>query len=551
MSEKIDTVDSVQPHDDGHEKKQIETKVIRGNEAFSEAMFKENPKPWTKQQILLYAASVVGFFCSTMNGYDGSLINNLLMNPAFQEKWNVENKGIWAGIISSMYQIGGVVALPFVGPAIDTWGRRWGMFFGSITIIIGTIIQGLANVEGQFMGGRFLLGFGVSIAASAGPMYVIEINHPAYRGVVGAMYNTLWFSGAILASGASRGALEHIPGDASWRLITWLQCLFSGLICIFVFFLPESPRWLYVNNKKEAARAMLTKYHGLGNPDSAWVSLQMNEYEELLDMDGADKRWWDYRALFRDRASVYRLGCNMCVSIFGQWAGNAVLSYFLGSVLDTAGYTGTIAQANITLINSCQQFLCAIFGALLVDRVGRRPLLLFSFTAVTVIWLGMTIASGVLDKSKYPGVDDKGKPKTFYNNEPASRACLAMIFLFGSFYSVGITPLQALYPVEVLSFEMRAKGMAFSSLAVNAAGLLNQFAWPVSMEKLGWKTYIIFTVWDAIQVTIIYFYLPETKGRTLEELDEVFHAPNPVKASTQKKEIAVDQYGDVVNVQNV
>ncbi|KAH7367791.1 lactose permease [Plectosphaerella cucumerina] len=551
MSEKIDTVDSVQPHDDGADKKQIETKVIKGNEAFNEAMFKEDPKPWTKQQILLYCCSLIGFFCSTMNGYDGSLINNLLINPAFKEKWNVENTGIWAGIISSMYQIGGVVALPFVGPAIDTWGRRWGMFFGSITIIIGTIIQALANVEGQFMGGRFLLGFGVSIAASAGPMYVIEINHPAYRGVVGAMYNTLWFSGAILAAGASRGALQYIEGDASWRLITWLQCLFSGLICIFCFFLPESPRWLYVNNKKEAARAMLTKYHGLGNPDSAWVALQMNEYEELLDMDGADKRWWDYRALFRDRSSVYRLGCNLAVSIFGQWAGNAVLSYFLSSVLDTAGYTGTIAQANINLINTCQQFLCAICGALLVDRIGRRPLLLFSFTAVTVIWLAMTISSGVLDKSKTLSVNDEGKTVATYHNENASRACLAMIFLFGSCYSVGITPLQALYPVEVLSFEMRAKGMAFSSLAVNAAGLLNQFAWPVSMEKLGWKTYIIFTVWDAIQVTIIYFYLPETKNRTLEELDEVFHAANPVKHSTQKKEVAIDQYGEVINVQNV
>lgn len=70
------------------------------------------------------------------------------------------------------------MALPFVGPAIDTWGRRVGMFIGSLLIILGTIIQATSHEVGQFMGGRFLLGFGVSIAASAGPMYVIEINHP-------------------------------------------------------------------------------------------------------------------------------------------------------------------------------------------------------------------------------------------------------------------------------------------------------------------------------------------------------------------------------------
>jgi MFS family permease len=277
-------------------------------------------------------------------------------------------------------------------------------------------------------------------------------------------------------------------------------------------FLPESPRWLYVNNKKEAAKAMLTKYHGNGNPESAWVTLQLHEYEELLDMDGADKRWWDYRALFRTRSAVYRLCCNLAVSIFGQWAGNAVLSYFLGSVLDTAGYTDSISQANITLINSCQQFAFAILGATLVDRVGRRPLLLFSFTGCCVVWLGMTIASSQLAASEI-GIDSNGDP--IFSNDAASKATLAMIFIFGSIYSVGITPLQALYPVEVLSFEMRAKGMAFSSLAVNAAGLLNQFAWPVSMEKIGWHTYIVFTIWDAVQAGIIWLYLPETKGRTV------------------------------------
>ncbi|KAI5467519.1 general substrate transporter [Mariannaea sp. PMI_226] len=508
-------------------------------------MIKETPSPWSKHMLMVYCFSLIGFFCSTMNGYDGSLINNLLQNQWFREKYAVENDGLWAGIVSSMYQIGGIVALPFVGPALDGLGRRLGMMTGALIIIIGTIIQGTSNGVSQFMGGRFLLGFGVSIAASAGPTYVVEINHPAFRGVVGAMYNTLWFSGSIISSGSARGGL-NVGGDYSWRLITWLQALFSGLIVLFVMFLPESPRWLYVQNKKEQAKNVLTKYHGNRNPESAWVQLQLNEYEAHLDMDGADKRWWDYRALFRNRAAVYRLSCNLIVSIFGQWAGNAVLSYFLGSVLDTAGYTGSIQQANITLINNCQQFAFAILGACLVDKIGRRPLLLFSFTGCTVVWLGMTVATSIFTKS-FTGNDADGNP--LYSDHNASKAALAMIFIFGAIYSVGITPLQALYPVEVLSFEMRAKGMAFSSLAVNVAGLLNQFAWPVSMANIGWKTYIVFTIWDAIQVVIVYFVIPETKGRTLEELDEIFQAKNPVKESTQKKALAVDSHGDVVNYQ--
>ena len=75
-----------------------------------------------------------------------------------------------------------------------------------------------------------------------------------------------------------------------------------------------------------ANKPMLTKYHGEGNPDSEWVKLQLNEYEELLEMDGTDKRWWDYRGLFRDKSSCYRLFCNVAVTIFGQWAGNGNFS---------------------------------------------------------------------------------------------------------------------------------------------------------------------------------------------------------------------------------
>lgn len=500
----------------------IQEKVVHGNEAFNEALLKEPPQKWAMPMVMVYLFSVVGFFCSTMNGYDASLINNLLQNHDFQQTYNVGKDGLGAGIVAAMYQIGGVSVLPFVGPVIDRLGRRAGMVIGALFVIIGTVVQGTSSGTGQFMGGRFLLGFGVGLAASAGPMYVVEINHPAYRGVVGATYNCLWLGGAILAAGAARGSLD-VSAAYSWRLITWLQCLFSGVVVLLCPFIPESPRWLYVNNKKEKAREFLVKYHGVGNEDSVWPALQMREYEEALNLDGADKRWYDYGALFRDRASVYRLVCSVSVAALAQWLGNAVLSYFLGSVLYNAGYTHPIAQSNITLINNVIQFACAVFGAVIVDRVGRRPLLIFSFAACTVVWLGMTIASSQFAAS-YAGETADGVP--IYTNGNASRASLAMIFLFGAVFSVGITPLQGLYIVEVLSFEQRAKGMAFGNLAVNAAGLLNQFAWPVSMNRIGWRTYIIFIIWDAIMTVFVYFVLPETKGRTVSaDIYVLFHVP--------------------------
>ena len=279
---------------------------------------------------------------------------------------------------------------------------------------------------------------------------------------------------------------------------------------------------------------MITRYHGNGNPNSVWVDLQLREYEEFLELNGADKRWWDYRALFQKRSARYRLLCNVCISVFGQWAGNSVLSYFLSAVLETAGITDSTEKLNITLIQSCVQFAFAIFGAFLVDKVGRRPLLLFANFGCSVVWLGITVAT-----AEYAADS---------TNANAAKAVQGLIYIFGVVYSIGMTPLQALYPVEVLSFEMRAKGMAFSSLAVNAAGLLNQFAWPISLQQIGWKTYIVFTAWCFIQGMVIYFFLPETKARTLEELDVIFEAKSPCKASLEKKQIALDSSMNIVNV---
>jgi len=512
-----------------------EVKVVKGSEAYNEALIKDAPPLWHPTTWALFGCLLLGCFAQTMNGFDGSVFGGLTANEKFLEFFNGTNDGPWAAIHSAMYQIGGVCALFFVGPATDTWGRKWGMQIGAWIIIIGAVINGTTALNGslaQLKVGRFVLGFGVSIISAAGPIYVVETAHPAFRGIITAYCNCFWFTGSILASGAIRGTIT-MQGNASWTIPVYLQMLFPGLIVVFAWFIPESPRWLYVNHKRDKAVAVLTKYHGYGNRESAWVKLQLEEYESYLNMEGSDKRWWDYRSLFNTRASRYRLATNVVFSIFAQWAGNGVLTYFLPAVLDTAGYKEEVTKANINLGYACFQFVFALTGAAFVDRIGRRPLMLFSMIGSCVVWIGVTTATALYSES--------GE-----TNQSAAKASIAMIFIFGAVYSIGITPLQALYPVEVLSFEMRAKGMAFSALAVNAGGMLNQFAWPIALAKIKWKTYIVFVVWNAVQSTVFYFMMPETKNRTLEELDQIFEAKNPVKHSLVHHKVALARDGTVL-----
>jgi len=312
--------------------------------------------------------------------------------------------------------------------------------------------------------------------------------------------------------------------------------MFPAFIVLFVWLLPESPRWLYVNGKMDQAKNILTKYHGEGNPESEWVKLQMMEYESHLELSGSDKRFWDYSTLFNSRGAFYRLMSNCLVSLFGQWAGNGIVSYYLAAFLETAGITNEITKLNLSVGMNALQIAFAGLGACFVDKLGRRPMLIYVNVACCVCWIGVTVAGAIQSNTQ---------------SKASSQAMIAMVYLFQICYSFGWTPMQALYPVEVLSFQMRAKGMAFSNLFVSAGGLVSQFGFSEAIKVITWRTYIVFCVWCAVQATVIYFLIPETKNRTLEELDEIFNAPNPRKASTEKKKLELDANANIVGIENV
>jgi hypothetical protein len=130
-------------------------------------------------------------------------------------------------------------------------------------------------------------------------------------------------------------------------------------------------------------------------------------------------------------------------------------------------------------------------------------------------------------------------------NTAAAKAGIAFYFIFSFIYCIGITPLQGVYAVEVFSYEQRAKGIGFANFWVNAVSLINQFGTPIALQQIGYKTYIIFGLWNYVEFFVSYLYSVETKGFTLEELDAIFESPNPRKASTQKRQVALEVQKDV------
>lgn len=245
---------------------------------------------------------------------------------SYQRYFDMTTAGSGTGIVFMMYNVGSVAAVFLTGPANDYLGRRWGMFIGSLIVIIGTCVQAPSTSRGQFLGGRFILGFGVSFCCVSAPTYVSEIAHPAYRGTLTGLYNCTWYIGSIIASWVSYGCAYIDNDNLAWRIPIWCQMITSGLVCIFVFFLPESPRWLVAQDKHEQAAQVLAKYHGEGDENHPYVQLQMKEMVQQISNEASDKKWWDYHELWNTHSARRRLICVLGMACFGQLSGNSLSS---------------------------------------------------------------------------------------------------------------------------------------------------------------------------------------------------------------------------------
>lgn len=498
-------------------------KLVQGSERWAQADAAAPPKALSWNMMFLYLMCVAPFLCGSMSGYDSSIMGSFLVEDSFQKMFGAKVNGFAAGYITAVYQIAGIAAIPFISLCNDKFGRRFGIFLGSIVSVVGAVIQGtsaLSGSLGQFLAGRFFLGFGAVIAQAAATTYTVEISHPAYRGLLAGGQSSMLNFGGLLAAAVSL-ATVNLPGNSNWTIPTWTQIICPGIACAMVYFLPESPRWLYTHGKRDEAVDFMAKYHGEGDPENPWVRLQLVEFEEQLEIQSGEK-WWDYRALFTTRSRRYRLGNSLMIGVWGALS-NGGISYFIGAFFNSAGITDPTRVLTLNVWQNFMSTMASFLGSPMCDYFGRRRLLLPTLAGMGLSWAAMAVGTSFVEADA--------------TNVAAAKAGIAFYFIFSFIYCVGITPLQGVYAVEVFAYEQRAKGVAFQNLGVNAAGLINQFATPVALERIGYKTYIVFAVWNFVQLSISYFWSVETKGYTLEELDDIFESPNPRKASTQKRRV--------------
>lgn len=197
----------------------------------------------------------------------------------------------------------------------------------------------------------------------------------------------------------------------------------------------------------------------------------------------------------------------------------------------TAGITNTDTQLLLNAINPIFSMIAAVYGASLLDKLGRRKMMLVGLAGSLFFYVLLTAFTAHAGSN----------PKLGYG-------VIVSIYCFGICFAWGFTPLQTLYSVECLENRTRAKGSGLNFLFLNVAMVVNTYGISVGIEAIAWKLYIVYCGWIAIEMVVIYFFFVETAGKTLEELSEIFEADNPRKESTKKVRVGLDEAGRVVAV---
>ncbi|KAK2808090.1 hypothetical protein FQN50_005008 [Emmonsiellopsis sp. PD_5] len=473
--------------------------------------------PWWRVPFLikLNLLLLVPFFTAYVGGFDGSMLNGIQTVPKWQEDFDHPRGGI-LGLLANMQTIGGVTTLPLAPFAADKYGRRHPLFFGAVIIILGAIVQGCAKNMSMFMAGRFFIGFGGGFVATAAPPLLGELAYPTHRPIFTAVYNTQWYLGSIVAAWTTYGTFR-MTNSWSWRIPSLLQALVCVFQVIFIYFVPESPRWLIANGRTPEAAKILSKHHCGTEEPTELVRLQIAQITSTIEFERS-YRSVSYLQLRREanaygsllEGNRHRL---FIVFIFGfiiQWCGNQLISAYLHLVLNSVGITDPETQ---NLINGGLQlfnFAIATSSGTLVDRLGRRFMLLTSNIGMLISFIIWTALAA------------RNQQQESGNNKGLGIGVVVMMFVFYAFYNFAMSPLPIAYLLEVLPYTLRARGLTVFNLAQYLSGIFNGFVNPVGLETIGWKYYIVFVCALVLWLAIIYFTFPETRGMSLEEVSQIF-----------------------------
>lgn len=472
------------------------------NEPIRTRFRKKNGTIKERSAVFLVCVTAMSLF-----GYDQGLFGGILVGDKFLEQFNDPSPGV-QGFVTSIYDVGcfvGCMLCIFVGEVL---GRRRTIMLGVTIMSIGAILQTFAATIGELAWGRFIAGIGNGFNTATAPVYHSEVSEAHDRGKAVVMEMFINVLGFVISNWTTL-VFSPVRSNLQWRIPLAGQLIFAAIIAVTLPFAPESPRWMMMHGKREEGMEIIAQLDGM-DVTSNRVQQEGKKIIESIELESKNVvRWLDIFKGKDENSVFWRAFLGIGLQAMQQLTGINVVAYYFPVVLQkSVGISEKWARI-IAAFNSISFCLSTLIPYFLIEKFGRRALLIGLSVLMTLCFLGASIFLGIVDH------------RASFAHVGGILAVVAFVLFFISF-GAGWCAIPWLYPAEINSIGMRTKGAALASAS---DWLFNYFIvqlTPLGIHHLGWKFYIIFFILNASFIPLVYLFYPETAGKSLEEIDLMF-----------------------------
>ncbi|RDL38135.1 Uncharacterized protein BP5553_05568 [Venustampulla echinocandica] len=474
--------------------------------------------------IAVIGGSLFGFDLSSMSAIIGTRQYNCYFNqgphgPPFDDSPNCSGprSDIQGGITASMPG-GSFIGALLSGVLSDRLGRKSAIQVGSVIWIVGSIIICATQNIPMLMVGRFINGLSVGICSAQVPVYVAELAPPHRRGLVVGTQQWAITWGILIMFYLSYGC-SFLDGNISFRLPWGLQMIPAILLFFGLLLLPESPRWLAGKDRWEDCHNVLALVHGKGDLNDTFVQVELQQLKETCDFERSNPSQ-SYLELFQPNM-IWRTHIGVSVQIWSQLSGINVIMLYITYVF---GMTGLSGNANLVAssISYVINMVVTIVALLYVDRVGRRFALIGGGISLTIWWFVCAGLMGSYGSPAPPGGLNNIAAVSWLITGAPSKAVIACSYLVVASFAPTWGPVSWIYPPELFPLRLRGKAVALATSSNWIFNFALSYFVPPAFVNIKWKTYIIFGVFSLAMTIHCFLCFPETSGKTLEEIEELF-----------------------------
>ncbi|WP_328592427.1 sugar porter family MFS transporter [Martelella alba] len=437
---------------------------------------------------MLIAIVIVAALFGLLFGFDQGVISGAL--PFIKQTFTITP--FMEGVVTSAVPLGAVAGTIIAMVTTDRYGRKPMLVLGAVIFLVGSIISALAFNQYFLTLTRLLIGIGIGASAMTAPMFLAEVAPARIRGTIVAAFQLMITIG-IMVSYMSNAAFGQ-SGD--WRWMIGVGVFPSVIALIGILMSPETPRWLTLNSNADKARDIITKLQ----PDASKADVDriINEIKESAHDEEAKPAW----SSFLKKGILPVTSFAMIVFVLQQLSGINAIIYYAPEIFKHAGFSGTTTQLLATVGIGVINVLLTVVAMYLVESIGRRKLLIIGFIG-TACSMAIVTGATIIDIPATPYIATFG------------------IFAFIAFFAVSLGPLPWLYMAELFPLRLRPRGMALASVSNWFFNFIVALLFPVLLNEVGIVgTFAIFTACCVFGIFYAIAVAPETKGVTLEELEQ-------------------------------